>query len=379
MNVHGKFKKIFIFAPRERARKMKNLTNKRVGVKDIAAKAGVSTGTVDRVLHNRGEVKEQTRERVMKIVKELGYTPNIYAKSLSSKKQIRIAIIIPDSSDNNPYWEKPISGIRRANDELKVLNAEIIFEHFNASDEKSFKSTLDDVLKMKLDGVILNPVFRSISINYLNKLDEKNIPYGFIDINLKDANNLAYFGQDAEQSGLVAARLIDLCTPENSIYLVVKLTNRKVFSRHIENRIIGFNRFFTNFSHKENISIKTVEIDLLDKNEPEATLDKVFEETNKIDGVFIPNSRGFIMGDYYDKRNIQGLLTVGFDLVDRNVNHLKSGNLTYLISQKPEEQSYKAIKALFNYVNANQIVRKKTNYSPIDIITKENIDYYYEN
>ena len=377
--MHGLFKKIFIFVPRERARNMKNSTRKRVGVKDIAAKAGVSTGTVDRVLHNRGEVNEQTRVRVMKIVKDLGYTPNIYAKSLSSKKQIRIAIIIPDSSDNNPYWEKPISGIRRANDELKVLNAEIIFEHFNASDEYSFKSILDEVAKLDLDGVILNPVFRSISIKFLDKLDERNIPYGFIDINLKNANNLAYFGQDAEQSGLVAARLIDLCTPENSNYLIVKLTNRKVFSRHIENRIIGFNRFFTNFSQKENISIKTIEIDLLDNNEPEATLDSVFADNIKFDGVFIPNSRGFIMGDYYDERNIKSLLTVGFDLVDRNVQHLKKGNLTYLISQKPEEQSYKAIRALFNYVNANQVVNKKTNYSPIDIITKENIDYYYEN
>lgn len=357
---------------------MTNNSNKRVGVKDIAAKAGVSTGTVDRVLHNRGEVKEQTRARILKIVKELGYTPNIYAKSLSSKKKFRIAIIIPDSSDNNPYWEKPISGIRRATEELKHFNTEIVFEHFNASDENSFKYVLDDVLDMELDGVILNPVFRFVSVDFLNELDNRKIPYGFIDINLKNVKNLAYFGQDAEQSGLVAAKLIDLCTAENANYLIIKLTNRKVFSRHIENRIIGFNRYFTNYSQKENISIKTIEIDLLDEDEPEATLDNIFVENDTIDGVFIPNSRGFIIGDYYEKRNITNTLTVGFDLVNQNVEHLKKNNLTYLISQKPEEQSYKAIMALFNYVNTKQQLKKQTNYSAIDIITKENFDYYYE-
>ena len=96
--------------------------NKKIGVKDIAAKAEVSIGTVDRVLHNRGEVKEETRKRVMDIVIELGYKPNLLAKSLSSKKTTRIAIIIPDSSDNNPYWEKPIQGIKMAAEELENYN-----------------------------------------------------------------------------------------------------------------------------------------------------------------------------------------------------------------------------------------------------------------
>ena len=92
-------------------------------IKDIAQLAGVSVGTVDRVLHNRGEVKEETKVRIHKIVKELGYTPNIIAKSLASKKTYQIAVLLPGPQHGNPYWEKPLDGISKAAAEIKDFNA----------------------------------------------------------------------------------------------------------------------------------------------------------------------------------------------------------------------------------------------------------------
>ena len=56
---------------------------KQVRIKDIAIRAGVSAGTVDRVLHNRGEVKSKTKELILKIAKELDYKPNVAAQKLS--------------------------------------------------------------------------------------------------------------------------------------------------------------------------------------------------------------------------------------------------------------------------------------------------------
>ena len=55
---------------------MKSLPDK-IRIKDIARLANVSTGTVDRVLHNRGEVSAKSREKVEKVLKEINYQPNI--------------------------------------------------------------------------------------------------------------------------------------------------------------------------------------------------------------------------------------------------------------------------------------------------------------
>ena len=62
---------------------------RRATIKDIASLANVSIGTVDRVLHNRGEVNPDTRNRVMSFIEELGYTPNLIAKSLALKKALK--------------------------------------------------------------------------------------------------------------------------------------------------------------------------------------------------------------------------------------------------------------------------------------------------
>ena len=73
--------------------KLTKSAQRRVTIKDIAAMAGVSIGTVDRVLHNRGEVNQATHERVMSFVDELGYTPNLLAKSLALKKVLPLQFL----------------------------------------------------------------------------------------------------------------------------------------------------------------------------------------------------------------------------------------------------------------------------------------------
>jgi LacI family transcriptional regulator len=348
--------------------------NKKIGVKDIALRAGVSIGTVDRVLHNRGEVKKETRDNILSIVDELGYQPNVLARSLASKKTTRIGIVIPDSSDNNPYWEKPVLGIKKATEELTSYNIEIIYEYFDASSIDSYAAVLEKVCQEDLDGVVLNPVFKSTSLHYISIFNTRNIPYVFIDINIKGVGKLAYFGQDAEQSGKVAAKLMSLSLPPKSNILIVKQSNKKVFSQHIESRVFGFHEFLNEQEENKRLSTFTLEIDLLDTNEPHFSLAQAFTEHSPIDGVFVPNSRAFKVAEFLEKKNHKDIICLGYDLVEKNLEHLEKGSVTYLINQQPEEQAFKAIMALFDHLIAKKAVRK-TYFSPIDIILKENIDY----
>jgi LacI family transcriptional regulator len=354
---------------------MKNRSAKKIGIKDIAFQAGVSIGTVDRVLHNRGEVKEETRERINQIITELGYTPNLLAKSLASKRTIRIAIVIPDSSDNNPYWLKPVQGIKAASEELSSYNVEIIYEYFNASEEQSFVQTLQNACNENPDGIVLTPVFKTATLRFIRIFDSRDIPYVFIDINIKGLNNLGYFGQDAEQSGKVAAKLMEVTLPRQPNIYIIKQTNRKVFSQHIESRIEGFMNFFKENCDKE-ITYKLIEIDLSNPSEPNESLNAAFNNNPKVDGIFVPNSRAYRLASFLDKYGYNKYFTIGYDLINQNIEYLKNGRISYLISQKPEEQAYKAILALFHFLTSNKTVNK-TNYSAIDIIIKENIDFYF--
>ena len=67
----------------------------KVTIFDVARRAGVSKGTVDRVLHNRGEVSEKTVRKVRKAIEETGYEPNLYASLLATRTPFVIACLLP--------------------------------------------------------------------------------------------------------------------------------------------------------------------------------------------------------------------------------------------------------------------------------------------
>lgn len=102
----------------------------RIRIKDIAKKAKVSTGTVDRVIHNRGNVSPEKRARVKAVMEELGYEPNIIARTLATRKVMRIALLLPDPSIDL-YWELPNVGVNKAWHSVKHYGVELDHYYFN--------------------------------------------------------------------------------------------------------------------------------------------------------------------------------------------------------------------------------------------------------
>ncbi|MEL6923397.1 MAG: LacI family DNA-binding transcriptional regulator, partial [Bacteroidota bacterium] len=95
---------------------------KRVRIKDIAERSGVSKGTVDRVIHSRGHVAPEVKKRILQVMEELNYRPNRLARALSYNKSWKIAALLP-MADVDPFWNQPLQGIDLAlNATLDSLN-----------------------------------------------------------------------------------------------------------------------------------------------------------------------------------------------------------------------------------------------------------------
>jgi LacI family transcriptional regulator len=344
-------------------------------IKDIAAKANVSTGTVDRVLHNRGEVAEETRLYVLSIIEKMGYTPNILAKSLASKKIYRIAVLIPGAAFDNPYWEKPLNGIQRAVEEIKDYNTIISIYNFDLNSESSFINECDTLLKSEFDGLIFTPLFHEISERLIAYCEKKGIPYLFIDINLDNKNNLAYFGQNAFQSGYLAAKLMDFGIDNHSDILILKLLQPGTISQHLVKREAGFTSYFKSNHLKKKVKLISIDTNFTKEVTITTVLDEEFSKSHNIKGIFVTNSRAFKVAEYLEGSKKSNILLIGYDIIDRNLYYLEKGIINFLIGQKPEEQGYLSIMTLFNHLLLKKEV-EKINYSPIDIIMKENISYY---
>ena len=82
-----------------------------MNIKEMAKLAGVSCATISRVLNDSGYVKEDTRKKVMEIIKEYNYTPNMIARSLSSKDSFNIGVMIPNVGEKQ--YGKILEGIAK--------------------------------------------------------------------------------------------------------------------------------------------------------------------------------------------------------------------------------------------------------------------------
>jgi LacI family transcriptional regulator len=350
----------------------------RIKISDIAKLAGVSPGTVDRVLHNRGEVAEKTREKIMAIIRELNYEPDILASTLASKKNLRFASLIPQADSSNPFWQSPADGLQEAWLEIKHYGIDLDKHFFPYHDKKAFVEQLHIISESKPSGLIMAPVFTSEAATHLQNFKQSGIPVVFLNAQMNSKDNISFVGQDPFQSGIVAARLLDYGLDEGAEIFIINIISGKGGNSHILNRENGFRQYFAEKNTTTPKQLSTIDINSEDTDELGIKLTQHISRQNiqpKKTGIFVTNSKVFHVAEYLEKNNIEFVNLIGYDLLEQNQEYLKKGTIDFLISQKPREQGYKSIMTLFNYlVMRKQIV--KNQFLPIDIITKENIDFY---
>lgn len=131
-------------------------------IKDVASAAGVSIGTVSKVINKSGYVSDKIRERVLLAISLLNYKPNAVARSLKVSKTNLLGIIIDDISD--PYMMKIMKSVEDVANEMEY---NIIFCSHNNNPSQQMKA-LQWLLEKRVDGIVMVPTG--------NILDELNMP-----------------------------------------------------------------------------------------------------------------------------------------------------------------------------------------------------------
>ena len=344
----------------------------RAKITDIARLANVSTGTVDRVIHNRGEVSEKTRVRVEKILRDLNYQPDILARTLASKRAWTFSVLMPVSANGNDFWSAPLKGIEKALSEVGPFGVNIRFYLFNQFERESFAAKAFDLLSDNPDAVLFAPVFAEDSLKFINECARKNIHLTLFNSYIENAREIPYIGQDSYQSGTVAARLLSYGMNQPGDILIINLASH-MHHNHIINREKGFRNFFISEPGKY-ITLHTIDSNHASDETINNKLNEAFA-TLDVKGIFVTNSRVYKVAEFVEKIQMAQIKLIGFDLLPVNIEYLQKGVIDFLISQRPEEQTYKGIMRIFNELIINKPTDRHT-FMPVDIITKENIENY---
>jgi LacI family transcriptional regulator len=348
---------------------------KRIRIKDIAEKAGVSTGTVDRVLHNRGSVSSKAREKVLKVLDELNYKRNIIASTLAYNRIFKIAAIIP-ACEKDPFWQQPKAGIQLALESVHHYSIDVIFYHFETEIE-DFKAVAQKALEDQPDAILLAPEFSKEGNEFLETCKTLKIPYVLINTNIirEDKNLLTYIGQDSYQSGVLAGRLLRSVIEKKQEVIIINLEKKAHNASHLINKEEGFRQYFADEHYDSNSILKFDFENFEDQKALHSFLKTQLEAHPNVGGIFVTNSRAYRVADFLEEQQIDHIRLVGFDLIQENLEYLKKGYISYLINQNPFKQGYLGILNLFNHL----ILKKKVEqvqYLPLDIVIPENVEYY---
>ncbi len=179
-------------------------------IREIAELAGVSRGTVDRVLNNRGSVNEETAAKIRAIIRQLDYKPNRAGIALAAQKnKCRIGIIL--FSRKNPFFDEVMQGFSDKTKELSLYGCEISVKRVAYHPDAQL-SAIRACLKEGIQGLIIAPYNDEKIREELNQLIRSGIPVITVNSDVEGVRRLAYVGSDYYRSGEAAAALMQLVT-----------------------------------------------------------------------------------------------------------------------------------------------------------------------
>jgi LacI family transcriptional regulator len=182
-------------------------SEKIAGIREIAEALGTSIGTVDRALHDRPGVSPKTRAQVLRMADQLGYKPNIAARSLKLNRKLRIAAVLP--REIAAFFDPLRAGIRAAAEETVGMQVTLDFyEHPRLG--KGDLELLEKLAKNDYDGLLFTPGRPRELGPAIRGLSEKGIAMLCVASDVPNSERVAAVTVDAHASGAMAAELLSL-------------------------------------------------------------------------------------------------------------------------------------------------------------------------
>lgn len=341
----------------------------RVTLKQIAELAGVSRGTVDRALNDRGRVDPEIDRKIKKIAKDLGYQPNTAGRALAlSKNPIKIGIII--QLYETPFMQGVMRGVESAKEEIELLGGQVLLRKVRSINPYGILEAMDELSLLGVNGIALVP---NDDQRVRSKIDEfvlkHNISIITLNSDIQDTKRLCFVGQNSEKSGRAAAGLMGEILGEKG---TVSIISGHPDNLSLQNRVKGFETELRK-SYPQ-IKLLPVKYDYDDYEIAKGIVTELLQEHSDIDGFFHTSSRiDGVCEVLKEKQLDQRIKVIGYDLTEENIMNLKSGAVNFLIGQNAYIQGYKPVVLLFQKYFQGKEPEDEFLYTDIEIKTKYNI------
>lgn len=344
---------------------------KKLTIKKIAQLSGVSAGTVDRVLHNRGRVSEEAYAKVRKVLDKQDYRRNIHTSAVSLKKTFRLAVAIP-RSEKGEYWDLIRDGIIEAEVEYSDISMDTFFCFFDQFDSLSCKEAFEGIPDINPSAVIIGTTFVEETKQLCEVLEAKNIPYVFVDGFVEGTKPVAVFSANQDICGRILARMMDAFTPDTGDIAIFHPKRKgTMFSNNSLLRLKAFKEYF-----REEGKLSKLKEGYFSVNNPDAVIEEVSEFLKmypNVGGISVLISTGYIIADALSALGRTDICVGGFDITANNARCLLDGSLDMAVSQRPETQGFDAVEYVIRYLLYSTLGPQTPGTVNVQIVLKENL------
>lgn len=342
-------------------------------IKDVARLSGVSIGTVDRVLHNRGKVSAQNMAAVQNAIDALGYRPSRIARALVSRKRnFKIGVCIPRVEAE--FWEEAVNGAEFAREKLQPFGVEVLLEVISSYHFSDQKDALLRLMEQGASALILTPVQGQES--RLDQLIPPQIPYATVVEDIPNSRRLFHVGPDDYAMGLLAGRL-GLLYNGPGIRCGILAANKRFCGT--QQRIQGFSDFLKKNDPGGRI-LDTCEIPL--ENERMGYL-KIYEIAEQqmdqhadINLLYVTNGLTQWAAAAVKNHKKQGAVRVlGFERTEMTCSYIQEGIICATVCQGPAQQWYNAVNIMSEYLVGDRTIDSPIFSAECRILIEESLPF----
>ena len=329
---------------------MEKKNKKRVTAQDVADLAGVSRGTVDRVLKNRPHVSDSVRDRVMDAIEKTGYLSPIEKNRellyRTKGGRLLFGVLLPNWTGHFE-WEIR-RGIEDASTELKDFAIDVRVRQCESGYPEETVSILSELEAEGVNGLAVCAIDDALVNEKIRDLSGKGIPVITYNSDLPKSERLCFVGQDYYRSGRVAAEIMTKLVRDGE--RIIAACGNREFTGH-RDRIEGF------LSGCRDRGIESDRIEVIETyNDYSVTLRKISELLNDgtIRGIYMANRSVTGCVRAVEDASLRGRVhVICHDISEQTVKYLQSGAIDFSISQDIHEQGYLPLIMLRNYLQKN--------------------------
>lgn len=342
--------------------------NHPVGIKDIARALGISTGTVDRALHAKPGVNAMTRARVLSTAKSLGYRPNLAARYLQSRKQLRVSVHLP--SEIALFWDSLREGIRQAAAPFApALHVDFrSYPRLGAGDIPLFDEALED----RTNGLIIAPGNPDALKPYIRKAARREIPVVCVITDAPNTPRLASVSADPFTVGAVAGELLARFRPAGG--KVAFFTGWLSMQEHAE-KLRGFK---SGLATTGMLQLGPIVEAHDDEREAYRGALAVLREHPDLRAIYVSTVNSLpVLHAAEHEQKLPGLTVVATDLFPELVARIRSGAVAATVYQRPLSQGRMALQALYQFLLTGERPAERIHLVP-HLVMRSNLDLFLE-